>query len=87
MADSQSKRALKLRQVADRLGATNLVTVHRLIKAGKLKAYRLNARNIIVQEADLERFWPIAKSKLRREKAAWDGPQAAISMQISGRAS
>lgn len=49
------RRGYKPRQVAEIFGC-HVATVHRLIGAGKLKAHRLSARNIIILDAEIERF-------------------------------
>jgi excisionase family DNA binding protein len=48
-------RNLSPKQAAERLGVCKL-TIYRLIKAGKLRAFHLSARSMRIPEAEVERI-------------------------------
>jgi excisionase family DNA binding protein len=49
------KRNLSTKQAAERLGVCKL-TIHRMIKAGKLRAFHLSKRSVRIPEAEIERL-------------------------------
>ena len=62
-AETFLKQLLTPKQVAKRLGLKSEFTIYRYIKAGKLKAIKLTARNFRIDEKDLNEF--IKKHKIK----------------------
>lgn len=50
------KQLLTPKQVANKLGLKSEWTIYRYIKAGKLKAIKLTARNFRIEEKNLNQF-------------------------------